>query len=117
MIMKTVKLFIFMLGTGILFSCSKSNDASTETPIPTNVTYEKDVKAIMSSSCTRCHSETGTKQSPYLDTYQLVKDNSNLIIARIELPTGNAGVMPRGGKLPQATIDIIKAWKTQGLVN
>ncbi len=116
--MKTVKLFAFMLGTGIVFSCSKSSDTTSETPTPIGtVTYQKEVKTIMSSSCTGCHSEAGTKQKPYLDTYDLVKDNSNVIIGRIELATGTKGIMPPGGKLPQTTIDIIKAWKTQGFIN
>jgi uncharacterized membrane protein len=110
--MKTLKLITIMAAAGFIFSCSKSSDA-----VDTSVTYEKQVKGIISTSCTGCHSASGTKQQPYLDTYQLVKDNSNVIIGRIELPSGNDNLMPPGKKLPQATIDIIKAWKSQGYIN
>jgi hypothetical protein len=119
--MKTIKLITVIAAVGFIYSCSKSSETTEPTPPPTpigTVTYEKNIKAILADNCaSRCHSATGTKQQPYLDTYQLAKDNSNLIINKIELPAGSPGIMPPKSKLDQNTIDIIKAWRTQGFTN
>ncbi len=112
--MKKVQLILFITASTFIFSCSKSSDTPATNPVVT-VTYQKDIKGLMSSNCTSCHSDAGTKTLPYLDTYDLVKTNIVKVTQEINLPSGQG--MPPKQKLPQATIDLVKAWVTQGSVN
>lgn len=80
-----------------------------------NPTYTKDVKPVMTASCTRCHS--GGDQFPDLENYDQVKIASinGELLCRIK---GECGViMPTSGKMPQATIDMIQLWATNKFPN
>jgi uncharacterized membrane protein len=114
--MKKVQLILLIAASTFIFSCSKSSDVPATNPIVT-VTYQKDIKNIMSTNCTGCHSNAGSKTLPYLDTYDLVKTNIAKVSTRINIATGQQGIMPPSQRLPQATIDLVKAWVTQGSVN
>ena len=80
-----------------------------------NPTYTKDVKPVMTASCTSCHS--GGNQFPDLENYAQVKDatlDGNLL-CRINGECGQ--IMPTSGKMPQATIDMIQLWATKDYPN
>ncbi|WP_299246539.1 hypothetical protein [uncultured Aquimarina sp.] len=114
------KLLILCLVT-ISISCENDseNDLIDVTPPVTVVTYENNVKAIIDNNCTSCHNNPPINFAPMpLLTFDQVKeavDNRGLL-DRVSSEDINF-LMPSGGpRLPQATIDIILQWNTDGLL-
>jgi|GWRWMinimDraft_6_1066014.scaffolds.fasta_scaffold186132_1 hypothetical protein len=110
--MKTLKTTLFVALSSLVLSCE--SNTYDEIGLVTNPTYEKNVKDIMSTNCTNCHSSNGTRSYSPLEDYQTVKDSciTGTILCRIEGNTCN--LMPSSNKLPQVTIDLINRWKDQG---
>ena len=52
-----------------------------------------------------------------LEDYNQIQGSMNGIIHRIEKEVGEEGLMPKGYRLPQCQIDMIKAWFAQGTLN
>lgn len=102
-----------------VMSCSGGDDSSTPpvTPPPTGgaVTYNANIKAIIDANCVSCHSPGGENSGVPLQTYAQVYAKASLIKTRIEKPAGDPLVMPKGGKLSQANIDLINQWITAGM--
>lgn len=110
----TFKNLIFASITGLLlFNCSSSDDADTPDMI---ITYDSDIKSIMSNNCTNCHGTPTTNGAPMsLTTYDEVKEaveNRGLIV-RINSATNP---MPQSGLLPQVSRDLIQQWEDDGLL-
>ena len=84
----------------------------------TNPTYTKDIKPVMTANCTSCHSTSGKDDQPYLENYDQVKEatKTGTLLCRIDGSCGSV-MPPTGGKLPQATIDMIKLWATNDYPN
>lgn len=115
--MKKISTILFgtIFATIILVSCeSKTYDEVTlETDNPT---YLANIKPIMTTNCTNCHSaESG--QEPYLETYDQVKESiiNGTLIQEIEAPTGQG--MPESGRMQQSRIDLINLWVANGFPN
>ncbi|CAM4066523.1 hypothetical protein B0A58_00805 [Flavobacterium branchiophilum NBRC 15030 = ATCC 35035] len=112
--MKIIKKLVFCFFLALLTSCESNTyqDISVAVATPT---YTTNVASIINAKCVGCHA-TGA-QLPALDSYSAVKTatNSGNLICRIEASCGS--VMPPGDPLPQASIDMIKLWKTQGFAN
>lgn len=81
----------------------------------TNPTYTANIKSIIDGNCVSCHSPGGENSSVPLQTYAQVSGKSSVIKTRIEKPVGDPQVMPKGGKLSQANIDLINKWITAGM--
>jgi uncharacterized membrane protein len=122
--------------TILLFALTSCSDADTyqdiETP-PGAVTppgtgtpgtdpvvatsYTKNVKSIIDGNCTGCHQAGRSAGFRPLTTYAEVKaavENAGLL-NRIQLQTGQQGIMPQAGRMSQANIDVIIKWNTDGL--
>jgi predicted CXXCH cytochrome family protein len=115
---KIVLLNIIVLAT-IFVSCeSKTYDEISKV---TNPKYEANIKPVMDSKCTSCHSPSGTQQ-PYLTSYAEVKDatQNGVLLCIIDNPSscfyGN-NIMPPSGRMPQTTIDMINLWAINGYLN
>lgn len=114
---KAFALTILLAG---IWSCSSdSTDTVEPTPVTptTAITYTGNVKAIIDNNCVGCHSTGGKAAFRPLTSYALVKaavENSKLL-DRIQLQTGQTGVMPQAGRMSQANIDLIVKWNTDGL--
>jgi len=95
----------------------------------TNYSYTNDIKPVFANECSGCHdweqaySNVVGPKSDYSPTKGLKivypsKPDSSVLVWRLEgkLPSGaTIGSMPQGGnKLPDATIQMIRAWITQG---
>jgi len=83
----------------------------------TSITYSKDVKSIIDANCISCHASGRSAAFRPLTTYAQVKaavENSGLL-NRIQLQSGQQGLMPQGGRMSQANIDLIVKWNTDGL--
>ncbi|WP_158293214.1 cytochrome c [Tamlana fucoidanivorans] len=105
------------------FNCSSSSDTDTmETPNPDpdptpseKVTYDADIKSILSSNCISCHGSTPTQNAPMsLTTYTQTKNYIDQIIDRVNR-TGS-GKMPPSGQLSSQEKAAFQQWKTDGLL-
>jgi hypothetical protein len=75
----------------------------------TNVTFNADIKPLITANCGSCHNN--------FTVYQNAKNNINSILDRIQRAAGSSGAMPQGGpKLSQADIDKFIKWNTDGLL-
>jgi uncharacterized membrane protein len=122
--MKSTKLIYALALCLIFFNCSSdSNDDLQEEqeeqqeemdPNPTPITYNDDIRSIMTNNCTQCHGSTPTSGAPFsLTTYSQVSGRIDRIIAR----TNNASnPMPRAGLMSIELRDMIKQWKDDGLL-
>ncbi|MEO8235098.1 MAG: hypothetical protein ABI549_06750 [Flavobacterium sp.] len=112
--MKKLKIVLLFISTLFIVSC-ESNTYQEVSEVVINPTYVKDIAPVCNAECVACHSAGG--QYPELDTYAAVKDavtNGNFL-CRINASCGS--VMPPSGAMPQATIDVIKLWSTNGYLN
>jgi uncharacterized membrane protein len=113
-----MKRFIFISIFIILatVSCSKDNPSYNSQP-NAKVTYSNSIKAIVDNNCIRCHATVPVNGAPFsLVTYSDVKTHVVGIINRTSRDQGAVGMMPNGGtRLPQATIDQIVKWQSDGL--
>lgn len=116
--MKKLTASFLIISSSIYFltACTKKEE---EAPVPVVVklTYDKDIKAILTTSCTPCHLATGTNPNKW-DDFTQAKAKISSIINRIEREPGTAGFMPRNGtaKLPLETVNKLKQWLTDGLL-
>lgn len=92
-------------------------DPGTPSEPSTAVTYTKNVKSIIDANCIGCHQSGRSAGFRPLTTYAEVKaavENAGLL-GRIQLQNGQQGIMPQGGRMSQANIDLIVKWNTDGL--
>lgn len=112
--MKKVYLYLSIVITLLLTSCTSRTIQEIEPPLPsgTTITYNANIHKIFEAKCTGCHA--GGSENPNLETFAEVKEatKNGQVICRIN---GNCGdVMPQSGKMSQQTIDLIELWRTQG---
>lgn len=113
------KIFSYLiLATGLLVSCSKSNDGGGNNTIDCSggqKTFSGDVSPIIQSSCainTGCHA-TGSPNGPgALETYQQVFNNRSAIRNAVML-----GTMPKTGVLTSSQKNAIICWIDSGAPN
>lgn len=101
---------------GLIAASCESNTYEEISVKMENPTYVANVKPIITENCISCHA-SGSGQTPYLETYDEIKDaivNGNLI-QKIEAPSGQG--MPISERMSQANIDIINGWVNGGFVN
>jgi hypothetical protein len=110
--MKKINVMLLVLiGCLVLVSCESATtqDLAVKVTVPT---YTANIEPIFSANCVGCHSN-GNQQHDF-DTYTSVKENTLNGSIRCRL-TGSCGdIMPQSGPLPQASIDVINLWATNG---
>jgi uncharacterized membrane protein len=116
-----------ILAAAAFTSCSDSDTYQdietppvTGTPDPDPVvaaTYSKNVKSIIDANCIGCHQAGRSAGFRPLTTYAEVKTAVETagLLNRIQLQTGQQGIMPQAGRMSQANIDVIVKWNTDGL--
>ncbi len=114
------KIILIVSSVLILSSCTNSSpdDLIDDTPLPAQVTYEGQIKAIMTSQCLNCHNSNFASGNLNLENYTLVRastENGNLI-DRITRNVGDPLIMPQNGQLPQASINLIIQWQSDGFL-
>lgn len=92
----------------------------TGTPGPEPVvttSYSKNVKSIVDANCIGCHQAGRSAGFRPLTTYAEVKAAVETagLLNRIQLQSGQQGIMPQAGRMSQANIDVILKWNTDGL--
>ncbi len=114
--MKKLSLFMLIAFAISLIACSKSSDDEmTPTPDPNaKVTYDGNIKAILSGNCLGCHGATPSNGAPTsYDTYTKAKAAIDKIITRTN---SASNPMPVSGLMSVANRELIKKWKTDGLL-
>lgn len=103
----------------LFLSCS--NDSTIDLVEQNNedfVKYSTHVKSIIDNNCLACHQNPPVNFAPnHLTTYEAVKEavQNRGLIDRVSRAQGDSGLMPAGGtRLPQATIDLLIQWETDG---
>ena len=130
--MKISKLIFLSLLTLCIASCSyDSEDDLTEVTQGSNsggnggtggggtgvnsTNYIDDIKPIMESSCISCHASPPVNGAPFaLVTFEQVSQRANRILSTMSAQSGAPGAMPPSGRLPQATIDLVQQWISNG---
>ncbi len=110
-----VVLYILMTALVFLFFKACNSNEKPEVISPADkVTYERDVKPILATSCVPCHFPGGI--SPYKwDNYEAVKYKISIIIDRVNKDQGTKNFMPKDGtKLSPESIAILRKWVTDG---
>jgi hypothetical protein len=112
--MKKIKIFLVLLCGTLIVSC-ESNTIQDVSVIVTSPTYTTNIEPVTSSNCVGCHS--GGNQNPDLETYNQVVDatKNGKLLCKINGSCGS--IMPPSGKMPQATIDMIKLWASNNYPN
>lgn len=90
-------------------SAPPASTPSTGGSTPSKVTYDGEIRTLLSSNCTNCHRTGGTRAQSPLTTYNEVKSHAADLVSRIV-----AGTMPTGSALPKAQQDTFSAWKSAG---
>lgn len=109
--MKKLIIFLMIIG-GLSYSSCESTTYQDLAGVIENPTYNANIAPIFKAECISCHS--ANSQYPPLETYEEVKDacENGQVLCRIEGSCGD--IMPPSGKMPQATIDMINLWATNG---
>ena len=100
----------------LLIACSKSSDDEmTPTPNPNaKVTYNGNIKNLISSNCGSCHGSPTANGAPVsFTTFTQTKDAIDKIITRTN---SASNPMPASGLMSTANRDLIKKWKEDGLL-
>ena len=110
---KSFVLGLLFIGVFTISSCSE--ETIQEVEFAETITYNGNVRAIISNNCLPCHAGATPAAGLNLETFTNVRnatENGNLI-ARIN---NAANPMPVGGLMPPALIATIEQWATDGFI-
>ncbi len=91
--------------------------AEDPTPLPPDgtLTFTANIQTLFDNNCNMCHGANAPAGGFNMSTYQLAVDQIDLIVARMELQTGQAGVMPPAGQLSATQLQMLRDWIDQGM--
>jgi len=111
-------LYLIVLGLTLTFqSCTTAiideGDKNSLSPITRVVTYQSDIRSIMTNHCITCHAGPAPNAGLDLSNYQNTRfsaENGGLV------PRMNDAVnpMPPVGKLPATSLQLIDKWVADG---
>jgi len=78
-------------------------------------TYTADIKPLIDQECIVCHGATSATAGFDISSYDKTVNQIDAIIGRIDLQTGQAGVMPTSGRMEEIKIQKFIDWYTQGM--
>ena len=103
----TLLVFVMMLATVIISSCTKEDTDTTETA------YTSDVAPIIANYCLTCHSDISPEAALSLTTYESVK--AAAMTGNLSVRINDTGSpMPPSGLMPAASRSTIQAWVSGG---
>ena len=80
------------------------------------ITFEKDIKVILSNTCGPCHMANGDRINKW-DTYSKTKTFITNIMERVNKQPNNDGFMPKNGKkLSFDELEKLQKWINDGLL-
>lgn len=118
--MKIIPFISTIIFVFLMFSCTNAseNDLIDQVDPEQVITYTEHIKPIFDSNCVACHSNPAINGAGVplttLSEVQSSIENTDLI-ERINRQSGEGGFMPLGGsRIPQASIDLIIQWQSEG---
>ena len=118
--MKIIQFIFTIMATFLILSCTNASESDLIEQVDPEIiiTYTEQIKPIFDSNCVACHSNPAINGAGVplttLSEVQSSIENTNLI-DRINRQSGESGFMPLGGsRIPQASIDLIIQWQTEG---
>lgn len=84
-------------------------------PSDGNYSYAANISALIDENCILCHGASSPAAGFDISTYQKTVDQIDIFLQRIDLQTGQAGVMPPAGRMDESVIQMIKDWVEQGM--
>ncbi len=118
--MKITQFIFTTTFTVLILSCTNTSESDLIDQVDPQIviTYTEHIKPIFDSNCVACHSNPAINGAGVpLTTVSQVQssiENTNLI-DRINKQSGEGGFMPLGGsRMPQASIDLIIQWQSEG---
>jgi mono/diheme cytochrome c family protein len=118
--MKITSFIVTITFAFLMLSCTNASEGDLIEQVDPEIviTYTEHIKPIFDSNCIACHSNPAINGAGVpLTTFSQVQssiENTNLI-DRINKQSGEGGFMPLGGsRMPQASIDLIIQWQTEG---
>ncbi len=103
---------------------TSAEPSPTAVPTPSNLTFNADISPIFQKDCTMCHGTLGGWDGTSYQSVMTTGDHSpvvipgdaaNSVLAQKILGTSTfGGIMPPGGKLPDATVQMILDWIEAG---
>lgn len=116
--MKKIKFALLMLPFALLLmNCNSTKKGTEYTAIKKKLSYNKDIKPIIETSCTPCHIPPQGKKEP-LENYIHVKENIGSIIERVKLPQEDRKFMPPRNKKPalnDSLVAVLVRWEQQNM--
>jgi len=114
--MKKSYLLLGLLVTGLLHSCtSDSGSDDDEVSDGKKITYEANIKSIITNNCFPCHGNPATDGAPFsLTNYKEVVNAVNTRFLRAAINDSD-NPMPKTGLMSQSNRDLIGKWIDQGL--
>lgn len=117
---KSISVLMLLFVLVQISACTNDGVAAPE-PITASISYTNDVAPIISANCIFCHKQPPVNGAPMsLLTKEDVKNAilTRGLLDRISRAQGAQGMMPNGGtRLPQASIDKIVKWQTDGFLD
>jgi len=118
--MKITSFIVTITFAFLMLSCTNASESDLIEQVDPEIviTYTEHIKPIFDSNCIACHSNPAINGAGVplttLSQVQSSIENTNLI-DRINKQSGEGGFMPLGGsRMPQASIDLIIQWQTEG---
>ncbi len=113
--MKKLYILLGLVSTGLLYNCSSDSASPEEEPTETVITYNANIKSIITANCYPCHNSPTTNAAPFsmttfAETVNAV--NTRPLRAAINDPINP---MPEAGLMSQENRDLIGKWIDQGL--
>jgi len=120
--MKIISFIVTITFSFLILSCTNASESDLIDQVDPEIviTYTEHIKPIFDSNCIACHSNPAINGAGVpLTTFSQVQssiENTNLI-DRINKQSGEGGFMPLGGsRMPQASIDLIIQWQSEGFI-
>ena len=118
--MKITQFIVTITFAFLILSCTNASESDLIEQVDPEIviTYTEHIKTVFDSNCIACHSNPPINGAGVplttLGEVQSSIENTNLI-DRINKQSGEGGFMPLGGsRMPQASIDLIIQWQTEG---
>ena len=117
--MKHTWKYFLALATFVMIGCSSDSESDLidEPGQGTPLSYNGNIKAVITNNCLGCHSDPTQNGAPFpLANYEqvLTRAQNGQLFRAINRQTGESRAMPPSGRLPQATIDAVEQWIQEG---
>jgi mono/diheme cytochrome c family protein len=103
-------------------SCIKKDEVEvpgcTATP-PSTISYKNDVYPIIKNNCLSCHDATNHYGGILLENYDQIafSGKTGELGSSVMIAANGKAYMPKGGRLMDCEIALLKAWVDQGAKN